>query len=287
MTIPEQLRPGAVLQQRNNVRDTSAQTLMKQQVHESVPHRQLRLAEDVEPCALSAHGEQRILPGRGRRQRQNLIRGFPQLRNPLRANWNTQSMLHNLPLGVVKSHSLEITVNRRYSNGLSANLAFSANRSARTTTVEAYDREPTAWQASQDARPWRFSGGAVYELPFGGNKPFLKEGAPRQHLRRMADGRHVRISAWCVARLGTSTFLQRRPGDIPKKTPEIALQRDGTIDCPRPGSTPDGLRDSGRAPAGELSEARFPFRVDGVRGPGFFLVNMNVVRNFSIGGSRR
>ena len=30
----------------------------------------------------------------------------------------------------------------------------------------------------------------------------------------------------------------------------------------------------------------FPFRVDGVRGPGFFLVNTNIVRNFGIGGGR-
>ena len=44
-------------------------------------------------------------------------------------------------------------------------------------TVEAYDREPTLWQTSQNARPWRLSGGAVYELPFGRGKPFLKSGA--------------------------------------------------------------------------------------------------------------
>ena len=30
----------------------------------------------------------------------------------------------------------------------------------------------------------------------------------------------------------------------------------------------------------------FPFRVNNLRGPGFFLVNANIVRNFSIGGSR-
>ena len=30
----------------------------------------------------------------------------------------------------------------------------------------------------------------------------------------------------------------------------------------------------------------FPFRVDGVRGTGLFLVNMNVVRNFGLGGRR-
>ena len=30
----------------------------------------------------------------------------------------------------------------------------------------------------------------------------------------------------------------------------------------------------------------FPVRLDNLRGPGYFLVNANVVRNFSIGGNR-
>src|SRR5688572_6564851 len=99
-------------------------------------------------------------------QRQALLRGYPQL---------TGLTYANLPLGVVKDHSLEITVNRRYSSGLSANLAFAARRVVENRTVEAYDREPTFWQTSQNARPWRLSGSAVYELPFGKSKPFLSD----------------------------------------------------------------------------------------------------------------
>ena len=52
---------------------------------------------------------------------------------------------------MVKSHALEITVDRRYASGLSANLAFAARRVTENRTVEAYDREPTLWQTSQNA----------------------------------------------------------------------------------------------------------------------------------------
>ncbi|HZM58499.1 MAG TPA: carboxypeptidase-like regulatory domain-containing protein, partial [Vicinamibacterales bacterium] len=73
----------------------------------------------------------------------------------------------NLPLGASKSHSLEVTVNRRFSNGLSGFVSFNANRVRYNRTVEEFDREPTLWQGSNDARPWRLAGVASYELPFG------------------------------------------------------------------------------------------------------------------------
>ena len=91
-------------------------------------------------------------------QRQNLLRGYPQLSGLTYAN---------LPLGIVKDHALEITRHPPLLGGLSANAAFAARRVTENRTVETYDREPTLWQTSQNARPWRLSGGAVYELPFG------------------------------------------------------------------------------------------------------------------------
>ena len=116
----------------------------------------------------------------------------------------------NLPLGKVKSHALEITVNRRYSSGLSANLAFAATRVTENRTVETYDREPTLWQTSQAGRPWRISGGAVYEFPFGDRKPFLNNGGVLAKIyRRLADRRHGRIPARGAARLG-QRGVQRR-----------------------------------------------------------------------------
>ena len=54
-------------------------------------------------------------------------------------------------------------------------------------------------------------------------------------------------------------------------------------------STGSTRKASSRRPPCSLRRSRsvqFPFRVDGVRGPGLFLVNTNIVRNFPIGGGR-
>ena len=75
---------------------------------------------------------------------------------------------------------------------------------------------------------------------------------------------------------------------IAKDNPEIALQRDGTIDLTQTWINIDAgfERDAARQPAA-FQKRGFPFRIDGVRGPGMFLVNANIVRNFDLGGRRR
>ena len=67
-------------------------------------------------------------------------------------------------------------VNRRFSNGLTGFLSFNANTVRYNRTVEEFDREPTLWQGSNDARPWRLAGVASYELPFGRGRQFLTDG---------------------------------------------------------------------------------------------------------------
>ena len=47
-----------------------------------------------------------------------------------------------------------------------------------------------------------------------------------------------------------------------------------------------GFEKAAGAQPATFQKRSFPFRVDGVRGPGFFLVNMNVVRNFALPGAR-
>ena len=134
-------------------------------------------------------------------QRQALLRDFPQMSGLTYAD---------LPLGKIKTHQLEIMLNRRFSQGLSANAAFSATRATLNRTVEAYDREPTLWQTSNSARPFRLTAGWVYELPFGPGKPFFADpGIARQHTRRVAGERHVRVPARCLAGLGQYLFLRR------------------------------------------------------------------------------
>ena len=75
---------------------------------------------------------------------------------------------------------------------------------------------------------------------------------------------------------------------IAKSKPEIALQRDGTIDLTKTWINIDAgfERLAARQPAA-FQKRSFPFRIDGVRGPSMFLVNANIVRNVDLGGSRR
>ncbi len=76
-------------------------------------------------------------------------------------------------------------------------------------------------------------------------------------------------------------------GDIAKKTPEIALQRDGSIDATKTWFNADaGFEKGGTLQPALYQKRSFPFRVDGVRGTGLFLVNMNLVRSFDIGSRR-
>ena len=160
---------------------------------------------------------------------------------------------------MVKDHALEITVNRRYSAGLSANLAFAARRVTENRTVEAYDREPTLWQTSQNARPWRLSGSAVYELPFGRSKPFLNDGGvAAKLLGGWQTGATFEYQPGALLDWG-NLFFNGDLGSIAKDKPEIALQRDGTIDLTKTWFNIDAgfERDADQA-AGGVPEAQLP-----------------------------
>ena len=259
-------------------RDATAQSLLQQQVPNPFNISNFASLATTNPVLYARMAGNAFFTA-ANVQRQTLLRGYPQL---------TGLVYSNLPLGVVKSHALEVTVNRRYAAGLSANLAFAARRVTENRTEEAYDRAPTVWQTSQNARPWRFSGGAVYEFPFGDSKPFLNNGGVVAHI----------FGGWQTA----ATF-EYQPGalldwgnlffngdvnNIAKDKPEIALQRDGTIDTTKTWFNIDAgfERDLNRQPA-TFQKRSFPFRVDGVRGTPMSLVNMNIARNFGLGGRRQ
>jgi hypothetical protein len=156
--------------------------------------------------------------------RHRLLRAFPHM-----SNSNLGLRYNDQPLGVIKAHSLEVVVTRRYSGGLTANGAFAVNRVTENRTVEEYDRAPTLWQTNNNGRPWRVTGTAVYELPFGTGKPLLATGL----LSKIAGGWTVGGAAeyqpgallnW------NNLFFSGNLDDIKKNTPEIALRPDGTFD---------------------------------------------------------
>jgi hypothetical protein len=191
----------------------------------------------------------------------------------------------NLPLGEVKVHSLQFLVNRRFSGGFTANAAMSFNSSRANRTVEEYDREPTLWWDDNNSRPFRLSGGAVYELPFGAGKPLLNQGG---FVAALAGGWQTggtfEYQPGSMINFTTNLFYYGNLDDINKSKPEIALKPDGTLDTTKYWFNVDNFeRDPTRSPTSFQTRA-FPFQIDGLRGPGLTYVNLNFVRNFRVGG---
>jgi hypothetical protein len=147
---------------------------------------------------------------------------------------------------------------------------------------------PTVWQTSQNARPWRLSGGAVYEFPFGKSKPFLNGGGVASKiLGGWQTGATWEYQPGALLDWG-NLFFNGDLGNIAKDKPEIALLRDGTIDLTKTWFNVDAgfEKDVSKQPAA-FQKRSFPFRIDGVRGTPMSLVNMNIARNFGLGGRRQ
>jgi len=202
-------------------------------------------------------------------QRQRLLRPFGAL---------TNLTYSNLPIGESKSHSLEVTVNRRLRNGLTGFFSFNLNSVRYNRTVEEYERQPGLWQGSNDARPWRLAGAASYELPFGRGKRWLSDGGVAAALAS-----HWQVSGTWEFQPGAlldwggqNIFFYGNLDDIDVEDP--TRDRWFNIDA--------GFeRDPTKTPAAFQKRA-FPFRVDGVRGMPLTFANLSILRSFGAGGTR-
>jgi hypothetical protein len=216
-------------------------------------------------------------------QRHELFRAFAQMGN---------IFFNDQPLGVIKAHSLDIVVNRRYSNGLSGNAALSFNRVTENRTVEEYDREPTLWQTNNNGRPWRFTTAAVYELPFGPDKPFLSEGGLMSNIARgWTLGSTFEYQPGALLNFNfnggsNNYFFNGDLGSIAKDKPETALLPDGTFDSTRTWFNIDQFERATAAQPTTFHKRVFPFRVDGVRGQAVSYLHANVSRTFDLGNRR-
>ena len=190
------------------------------------------------------------------------------------------------PLGEAKVRALQINTTRRFAHGFTANLALAFTNSQNTRTVEEYDRAPTMWVENNNSRPWRISGGAVYELPFGKNKPWVNGGGVASAL---AGGWNV--AGTFEAQPGSlimfpNLFFYGDTSQIKKDTPEIALSADGKIDPSKYWFNVAGFETNAAKTPTTFQTRAFPFYIDGLRGPGVQYVNMNVTRTFGVGGRR-
>jgi len=211
-------------------------------------------------------------------QRNRLLRPFSHISN---------LTFGNLPLGKVKVHSLQVNLNRRFSEGFTANAAMSFNRTRANRTVEEYDREPTLWWDDNTGRPFRISGGAVYELPFGSGKRWLKErGVVAALAGGWQTGGTFEYQPGSLVTFGTNLFYYGDLNDIKKGNPEIALNADGTLDASKYWFNVANFETNPARTPTSFQTRAFPFQIDGLRGPDLMYVNMNIVRNFQIGGGR-
>jgi hypothetical protein len=200
-------------------------------------------------------------------QRHRLLRGpFPQVNGATYAD---------LPLGVTKVHSLEVNFSRRFANGYSASVGYTGSRIRNLETVHEFDREPYLWQPSLNGRPHRLSANWIAELPFGAGKPFMNTGVLSSVFGGWQTSGTFEYQPGSLLAWGNIFFY----GDLN----DIAIDNP-TLD--RWFNTDAGFeRDPARAPA-NFQKRQFPFRIEGVRGPDFKMLNVNVMRTFGLGGRR-
>jgi hypothetical protein len=204
-------------------------------------------------------------------QRNRLLRAFPQMSSGAGLDYL------NLPLGEYRAHSLELSFTRRLSNGFTGGLFYTATRLIENRTVEEYEREPTIWLSSQDARPHRITADFIAEFPFGASKPFLNSGGVLAAI----------LGGWQIG--GTYEWQPGALLDWPNNIFFYGNLEDIALDNPttdRWFNTDAGFeKDPNKVPAAFQKRA-FPFRIDGVRAPGLKHLNLNIGRTVKLGNSR-
>jgi hypothetical protein len=134
-------------------------------------------------------------------------------------------------------------------------MSFNSSRANRT--VEEYDREPTLWWDDNNSRPFRLSGGAVYELPFGAGKPMLSDGGTLAAIvGGWQTGGTFEYQPGSLVVFNTNLFYNGNVGDIKKGKPEISLNADGTLDATKYWFNIDGFRAGSDEDPDELPDTR-------------------------------
>ena len=179
-----------------------------------------------------------------------------------------------LPLGKVRTHAVEVAFQRRFSQGLSLNAAYSGIKAEEwLNVINEYDAAPTGWVTSQNARPHRITLNGVWELPFGNGRAFLNKGGFwSKILGGWQTGQTFEWQPGPLLGFGNVFFY----GDVD----EIALD-DPTLN--EWFDTDAGFeRSATRVPAA-FQERLFPLRVDGLRGDADAVAEQQHLANVSAG----
>ncbi len=203
-------------------------------------------------------------------QKNRLLRPYPHM-----SVGNNGLGAQALPLGKVRTHAIEVAFQRRFSQGLSLNAAYSGIKAEEwLNVINEYDAAPTGWVTSQQARPHRITLNGVWELPFGNGRAFLSEGGFwSKILGGWQTGQTFEWQPGPLLGFGNVFFY----GDVD----QIALD-DPTLN--EWFDTDAGFeRSATRVPAA-FQERLFPLRVDGLRGDATLLLNSSISRTFPLMG---
>ncbi len=102
-------------------------------------------------------------------QKQYLLRAYPSMTTLTNAYSS---------LGKLRSHSVEVSVERRFARGFTLNFGYTGLRLREADYFyNEWDAE-TSWRLSTGGRPHRIVGSGIYELPFGQGRALLTRGLP-------------------------------------------------------------------------------------------------------------
>ena len=188
-------------------------------------------------------------------------------------------------------HDLQVQFEKRFSHGLHSAVMYTrAFAETQDSYYNEFDAAPS-WRTNNDVRPHRFVWSAIYELPFGKEKRWLKSGV----LRRLAGSWQL---SWVYQRQsGPATSWANRfyygdPSQIGKllqhdaaRARDIHAWFDPSIVYTGSGAVPQDFQGfEGRAAMqpGTYHVRVFPTLLDSLRADGYRTWNVKMLRRFAV-----
>jgi len=198
-------------------------------------------------------------------RKHQLIRAFPHLTGLSRTGGLDD------PYGHQDMQALELTLNRRFSQGLQFMVAYNRNYLTDTTFYLNEFDNFLSTQPSNSGRPHRLTVTAVYELPFGKGRRWAQTGVL-----------NMLFGGWQTA--GTYEFQNGELlswGNYFYRGDPAQVANTGVKSLGHWFNTDNFERDPAKGP-GTYHRRVFPTRINGVRGDGTKQINANLQREFRI-----
>lgn len=202
-------------------------------------------------------------------RKSTLLRAFPHMGIGDASN-NNNALMSYSPDGKVKTHSIEATFRRRFSQGLTLNASYTGlYERDKLYYYNEFDPDPS-WRQTNAGVPHRISATGIYELPFG-----------RGHMWAQSGIANALFGGWQIA----ATY-EWQPGPFLDwgnifYYGDLADINSGTRTLDQWFNTSGFERDAQKAPAAYQARV-FPTRIDGLRADGLNRMDANIQRQFRI-----